>query len=881
MHRGLFLLVVAGSVLTTAERLNAQTVGRGNILVEYWFNGGINDNLDTLKAHRDFPKKPHACEWLQSLERSDLPWTDCYGVRLRGYLYPPRSEEYTFWISGPDDSELWVSSSDDFAARKLVSSAKGGATSPPRDNDGMQQSEPVPLTGGKPYYIEVLFSTGTGSGYMSVAWSSHSLGNTPVIIQGEYLAPYIRDPEPLLNARDPEPSDDATGVTTPQLQWTAGQTASFHDVYLGTTPHLTQADLVGTHQSVTTFRYAEWFQPGVTYYWRVDEVETGGRTYTGDVWKFMIEPLTAFSPIPSNGDFDVFPEPTLRWLSGAGATTHEVYFGDNLAQVSAGSDGTFKGAQTQTNFPAGTLKPGTTYYWRVDESDGIQTRRGDLWRFRTASLAVIEDFEGYTNDPNQWIFRSWTDGVGWLGRPPNIFSNGTGATIGHDIWRPGTPYTTIMETVMVHGGRQSMPLYYDNSHPPFLSQVDFVWPTHLDFDDVDTLVLYLRGQPGNDPAPLSIMLTDRAGNPATVSHPNPKATVLENWQRWTIRRSEFKRQNLDAVAQISIVVGGSGNAVPGKAGGLFAASAADGGSGMILWDDISATVDPGPHRGPDPVNVGPDPVWLEGTVRNMLSGKEIPDANDPRVMIEGKPYNDAPECKYSVGLTVGRTYSIAVEAIGFDTDNPDVQVSPPASKRDLLLRPTSVACDRLVYRFLSSDGSKYFCTASASERDKLLGLLDAWTYRGVAFRACAPNAGQPVYRFWSAATDTHFFTINEKEKNKLIREYSSVWTYEGEAFRAHPPDPNSQEYENPDEVPEGTSRPVYRLWSSNRCCHFYTICKDERDEKLNEMEDNKPVWTNEGVAWYAFDCVDLCELPGDSGRDSGDGIPDSGDAILN
>jgi hypothetical protein len=48
----------------------------------------------------------------------------------------------------------------------------------------------------------------------------------------------------VVKATNPSPADGATGVTMPLLSWEAGSFATFHNVYLGTTPDLTEADLV-------------------------------------------------------------------------------------------------------------------------------------------------------------------------------------------------------------------------------------------------------------------------------------------------------------------------------------------------------------------------------------------------------------------------------------------------------------------------------------------------------------------------------------------------------------------------------------------------------------------------------------------------------------
>lgn len=101
------------------------------------------------------------------------------------------------------------------------------------------------------------------------------------------------------------------------------------------------------------------------------------------------------------------------------------------------------------------------------------------------------------------------------------------------------------------------------------------------------------------------------------------------------------------------------------------------------------------------------------------------------------------------------------------------------------------------------------------------------------------SALAPVYRFWSEKLASHFYTISEEEKDRIIRDYADTWTFECIAFYAYPPD----------RAPVG-SKPVYRFWSGSLGRHFYTINEDERQRLIDASAD---VWTQEGIAWYAFD----------------------------
>jgi hypothetical protein len=186
-------------------------------------------------------------------------------------------------------------------------------------------------------------------------------------------------------ATEPDPADGGTGGPAPLLQWTKGETAVYHDVYFGTSPDLGPADLMG-RWTWAMYWHAPLLTPGVTYYWRVDEVEADGTTiHMGDLWTFTAVSFTAHSPDPPDGDKTVNAGGILSWGAGSSAASHDVYFGTSRADVAAGTGETFKGNQLDVTYNPEGLQDGTSYYWRVDEveADGTTRHAGDLWSFRT------------------------------------------------------------------------------------------------------------------------------------------------------------------------------------------------------------------------------------------------------------------------------------------------------------------------------------------------------------------------------------------------------------------------------------------------------------------------------------------------------------------
>jgi hypothetical protein len=92
------------------------------------------------------------------------------------------------------------------------------------------------------------------------------------------------------------------------------------------------------------------------------------------------ERSSAYNPIPADGAISVDTDITLRWTPGFNAQLHTVYFGDNFNDVKNAAGGL---PQSTQRFTPGQLEPGKTYYWRIDEFDGVQRHRGDIWSFTT------------------------------------------------------------------------------------------------------------------------------------------------------------------------------------------------------------------------------------------------------------------------------------------------------------------------------------------------------------------------------------------------------------------------------------------------------------------------------------------------------------------
>jgi hypothetical protein len=198
-------------------------------------------------------------------------------------------------------------------------------------------------------------------------------------------------------ALGPSPKDGALYANTwVSLSWRAGDFAVSHDVYMGdnfddVNNATRDSDVFRGNQGLDTVYYFAGFTggaypdglvPGTTYYWRIDEVNDAdpNSPWKGNIWSFMIPPKTAYFPDPVDGSEFVDLGVRLIWTAGFGAKVHYVVFGEDFDEVSNAAMGKLNGT---TTYNPGPLKLAKTYYWRVDESDGFETYKGEVWSFTT------------------------------------------------------------------------------------------------------------------------------------------------------------------------------------------------------------------------------------------------------------------------------------------------------------------------------------------------------------------------------------------------------------------------------------------------------------------------------------------------------------------
>ena len=123
-------------------------------------------------------------------------------------------------------------------------------------------------------------------------------------------------------ASNPIPADGAVDVNRNIiLSWTAGFNAVAHNVYFG--PNINDMLPVSIQQAMNEIKLGT-LDYEVTYYWRIDEVDSRGNTIIGDVWTFTT------TPPPTPKGRTCFTSETNVWASGALVPISKIALGQSI-----------------------------------------------------------------------------------------------------------------------------------------------------------------------------------------------------------------------------------------------------------------------------------------------------------------------------------------------------------------------------------------------------------------------------------------------------------------------------------------------------------------------------------------------------------------------
>ena len=257
--------------------------------------------------------------------------------------------------------------------------------------------------------------------------------------------------------------------------------------------------------------------------------------------RILAIPVQPREPEPADGAADVSVDSVLDWRAGREASAHEVYLGTDAKALSLVE------MVIDSQYNPGGLDLGLTYYWQineVNEAEALSLWEGPLWSFTTQDFVLVDGFDSYDDDNP--IYDHWLDG--WI--------NGTGSIVGH----LSSPFA---EQTIVHSGRQSMPLAYDNTGDVTVSEADCVLdpPQNWTAYGIKSLSLHFFGDPGNSAGQLYVKIDGAK----VLYEGSAEDLEIAAWMPWVI---DLTTLDVQSVTTLTIGIEGAGAA------------------GILLIDDI-------------------------------------------------------------------------------------------------------------------------------------------------------------------------------------------------------------------------------------------------------------------------------------------------------
>ncbi len=204
------LATVSGDQLPASIPLSVSWNGTGEIVLKQWQGldngtnaangtgdtiGGDIHNLTNPVLNPNYPNNPTNTQLLTSFnyQPQQLGVVD-YGVQVGGYIYPPTTGKYTFWIASDDDSQLWLNSTSGSggspAGAKMIASVSTPTSPYDWTANSSQESAQITLYAGQRYYIEALMVHGDDiDDNLSVAWLLPSVSQSTVNFTWSGLMP--------------------------------------------------------------------------------------------------------------------------------------------------------------------------------------------------------------------------------------------------------------------------------------------------------------------------------------------------------------------------------------------------------------------------------------------------------------------------------------------------------------------------------------------------------------------------------------------------------------------------------------------------------------------------------------------------------------------
>jgi PQQ-dependent dehydrogenase (s-GDH family) len=383
------LLPVTFLFLISFSGIQSQSCnGTGSINFQRW-NNISGTAVSNLTSNSNYPNNPSSTG-TRTLFEMPTNLGNNIGIRMNGYICPPSTGNYVFWIASDASGELWLSTTSNPANKVKIAFNTSSTNYRQWTKYASQKSVAISLTAGQVYYVEALMKESNGNDNLSVGWAKpgQSTALPSEIIPGTSLLTQLPDTQPP-TAPTNLISSNITAISF-TLSWTASTDnvgVTGYDVYQnGIKINLT--NITSTSYNVISLL------PNTLYSYYVKAKDAAGNQ---SVISSILDVLTLSPDItpptaPTNLNATITTQNSFRlnWDASSdniGVTGYDIY--RNGIKINGSNI-------TNTYFDVTGLTPGSTYTMTVIAKDAANNSSSPGGPLNVTTLLNTSGTETFT-----------------------------------------------------------------------------------------------------------------------------------------------------------------------------------------------------------------------------------------------------------------------------------------------------------------------------------------------------------------------------------------------------------------------------------------------------------------------------------------------------
>lgn len=171
------------------------TAGAG-LAVSTWTGIG-GTSITDLTNNANYPNNP-SDNSIVAGSVSTWQAADNYGVRVTGVITPSQTGNYRFYVTGDDQTHLFLSTNSSSANKALIAQVPGWTNITEFTKYTSQKSALISLTAGQDYYVELLMKEGGGGDGWGIYWVAPG-SSAIVAVPVARLSPAVQIPDPTIS----------------------------------------------------------------------------------------------------------------------------------------------------------------------------------------------------------------------------------------------------------------------------------------------------------------------------------------------------------------------------------------------------------------------------------------------------------------------------------------------------------------------------------------------------------------------------------------------------------------------------------------------------------------------------------------------------------